>query len=59
MSIFTYLSETKAELAHVNWPSRRQSMVFSIVVITVSILVALFLGLFDLLFSKVLSIFIN
>jgi preprotein translocase subunit SecE len=58
MSIMSYLKETKGELSHVNWPTRRQSMIFSLVVIIISILVAFFLGLFDLVFSKILNLFI-
>ncbi|OHA85870.1 MAG: preprotein translocase subunit SecE [Candidatus Zambryskibacteria bacterium RIFCSPLOWO2_01_FULL_35_19] len=58
MSIISYLKETKGELSHVNWPTRRQSVIFSVVVIIVSILTALFLGLFDFVFSRILNLFI-
>ncbi|OHA94511.1 MAG: preprotein translocase subunit SecE [Candidatus Zambryskibacteria bacterium RIFCSPHIGHO2_12_FULL_38_34] len=58
MSIMSYLKETKGELSHVNWPSRRQSVIFSLVVIIISVLMAFFLGLFDLIFSKILNLFI-
>jgi len=54
----SYLKETKGELSHVNWPSRRQSVIFSLVVIIISVLMAFFLGLFDLIFSKILNLFI-
>lgn len=59
MSIISYLRETKGELSHVNWPARRQSIIFSMVVIAISVFVALFLGLFDFIFSKILSIFLG
>ena len=58
MSIISYLKETKGELSHVNWPTRRQSIIFSLVVIVISILVAFFLGFFDLIFSKIINLFI-
>lgn len=58
MSILNYLKETKGELAHVNWPTRRQSIVFSVVVVVVSVIVALFLGLFDFIFARVLALFV-
>jgi preprotein translocase subunit SecE len=58
MSILSYFGETKAEMAHVNWPTRKQSIVFSSVVVVVSVLVALFLGLFDFIFSRILNIFV-
>jgi preprotein translocase SecE subunit len=59
MSIINYLKETQSELSHVNWPTKRQSIVFSVVVIVVSVLVAFFLGLFDFIFARILNIFIN
>lgn len=58
MSIINYFRETKGELSHVNWPTRRQSIIFSLVVIIISILTAFFLGLFDLIFSRILNLFI-
>lgn len=53
-----YIKDTKAELAHVSWPTRRQAMIFTIVVILVSIFTAAFLGFFDYLFSLVLQKFV-
>jgi len=53
-----YLKDTRAELAHVSWPTRRQAVAFTAVVILVSILTALFLGFFDYLLSLVLRKFI-
>ena len=55
MSILNYLKETKAELAHVSWPTKRQSMVFTVVVIIVSLVTSFFLGFFDFLFSRILG----
>ena len=58
MGIVSYLKETKAELAHVNWPSRKQSLKFTLVVVVISVVVAFFLGLFDLIFSRILNLVI-
>jgi preprotein translocase subunit SecE len=58
MSITNYLRETKTEMSHVNWPSRRQGIVFSLIVVVISVAVAVFLGAFDFIFSKILSLFI-
>jgi len=55
MSFITYLKDTKGELKHVNWPTRRQATIFTIVVIVLSIAVSLYLGLFDFLFSTLLQ----
>lgn len=58
MGIINYLRETKGELGHVNWPSRKQSIVFSVVVIVVSLITAILLGLFDVIFSKIINLLI-
>lgn len=49
--ISEYLKETKAELKQVRWPSKNQTIMFTIVVIITSLVVAYLLGLFDALFS--------
>ena len=54
-----YLRETRAELKHVSWPTQRQAFVFTVLVIGVSILVSLFLGLFDFIFTTGLDLFIG
>ena len=50
--ITEYFKETKGELKHVNWPTRQQTIYFTIIVIVVSVLIAYFLGIFDFIFSK-------
>ncbi|MDQ5954692.1 MAG: preprotein translocase subunit SecE [Patescibacteria group bacterium] len=50
--ITEYLKETKTELKHVIWPSRQQTMFFTLIVIVLSIVTAYFLGLFDFIFSR-------
>ena len=51
MAIIQYLKETRSELNHVAWPTRVQTIVYTILVIAISILVSLYLGLFDFLFT--------
>ena len=51
MSLINYFKETKGEMKHVSWPTRRQSVNFTILVISISILTALLLGFFDFVFS--------
>ena len=59
MERFTnYLKDTRAEMAHVTWPTRREAIGMSIVVIVVSIATAAYLGFFDYVFSLVLQKFI-
>lgn len=53
-----YLKETKAELKHVSWPSKNQAVLFTVVVVVFSIVVAAFLGAFDFIFTMGIKWFI-
>jgi len=56
--IVNYLKETRGEMKHVSWPTRRQTIYFTIVVTIVSLATAFFLGFFDFIFSTLLDTFI-
>jgi preprotein translocase subunit SecE len=58
MKVADYLKETRAELKHVNWPTRRQAVSYTLVVIALSVATALFLGLFDGVFSYLLRLIV-
>lgn len=47
-----YYKETKSELKHVVWPGKKLTILYTIIVIVLSVLVAYFLGIFDFIFSK-------
>lgn len=51
MSFIQYLKDTRGELHHVAWPTRVQTVIFTILVIVVSVLTALYLGFFDYIFT--------
>jgi preprotein translocase subunit SecE len=55
MSITDYLKGTKAELRQVSWPTRKQAVNFTIIVIAVALVMAAFLGFFDFIFTLVLE----
>ena len=57
-TFINYLKETRAEMQHVSWPTRSQATWFTVVVVVISILTALFLGFFDYLFSLILTKFV-
>ena len=60
MSRFTnYLKDTKVEMRHVSWPTQKQAIVFTILVVVFSIAVALVLGFADFIFSRGLNLIIN
>lgn len=58
MSIIDYLRETRGELKHVSWPTRSQTIGYTIIVIVISFAVAYFLGFFDYGFAFLLKQFI-
>ena len=59
MSFTNYIKETKAELNHVTWPTQKQAIAFTVIVIGVSIGIAAALGLFDAIFARGLEQLIN
>lgn len=58
MKIVDYIKETRNELRHVSWPTRKQAIVFTIIVIAISLGVAVVLGFFDFIFSLILEKFV-
>lgn len=58
MKISEYIKETRAEMSHVTWPSRKQAISYGVFVIVISLATALFLGLFDYVFERLLTLFI-
>lgn len=53
-----YLKETKGELKHVSWPTRDQAILFTVIVVVFSLVVAIFLGAFDFIFTMGVKLFI-
>ena len=56
--ITTFLKEVRVELKKVNWPTRKQTIKFTLIVIGVSFAVAIFLGGLDFLFTWIISEFL-
>ena len=53
--LLNYLKDTRMEFRHVTWPTARQAMVYTALIIVVSIIVALLVGVFDFLFTNLLD----
>ncbi len=53
-----YFKETRAELKHVSWPTRKQAILYTLVVIVISLVTAAYLGFFDYVFSSLLKLVI-
>ena len=56
--ITTYLSEARHELRSVQWPTRNEAIKLTAVVLGMSVVLAVFLGLADTLFSYLITTFI-
>jgi len=56
--VIDFISEAKAELMKVNWPTKKQTLNYTLIIIGVSVAVALFLGGLDYAFSGILKKFI-
>lgn len=59
MSFIQYLKDTKAEMKHVNWPTRAEAINYTLLVIILSVVLASLLGAFDAFFAWGLSQIIN
>lgn len=55
MSFIQYLKDTQGELRHVAWPTRLQTIIYTVLVVALSIGIALYLGFFDFIFTTGLS----
>ncbi|MDP3990787.1 MAG: preprotein translocase subunit SecE [Candidatus Nealsonbacteria bacterium] len=56
--ITSFLKEVKMEIKKVNWPTRHQTIKYTLIVLGISFSVAAFLGSLDFLFNKILEKFI-
>jgi preprotein translocase subunit SecE len=53
--MINYFREVRAEIKHVSWPSRRLTVLYTLVVIGISLGTAVYLGLLDYAFSAVIK----
>ncbi|MDP3794911.1 MAG: preprotein translocase subunit SecE [bacterium] len=54
----SYFREVKSELRKVHWPSRQETVYYTLTVIAVSVAAAVFLGGLDVLFAYLLNTFL-
>lgn len=54
ITMLNYFKEVRSEMKHVSWPTRQQALVYTGVVIAVSLLVSAYLGVWDYVFSLVI-----
>jgi preprotein translocase subunit SecE len=57
MRLFDYIRDTKGEMKHVTWPTRNQVIGYTVIILLISVVLALYLGFFDYLFTQVIDRF--
>lgn len=53
---FNYIRESASEYRHIKWPTRNQTALFTVAVILISFAIAYYIGLFDLIFTKLIQL---
>ena len=56
--ITQFLKEVRHELSKVSWPTKKQMISYTLIVIGLSLFLALFLGLLDFIFEFILNKFL-
>ena len=56
--IVTFLKEVRLEMKKVNWPTRQETLRYTLIVIGISVAVAIFLGALDFIFTTLLNKFV-
>ena len=54
-----YIKEVIAEAHYVTWPTRNQTIFFTVAVLVISIIIAYYLGLLDFLFGQGLKLLLT
>lgn len=55
--IITFLKEVRLEMKKVNWPTRKETIRYTLIVLGVSVIVAVYLGGLDVLLTTLLNKF--
>ena len=58
-SLITYLKNVRAEFVHVTWPSRREAIGHTLIVVLITAITALLAAALDALFAGVLRNFLG
>ncbi len=54
-----FLNEVKAEMGKVTWPTRKETIATSWVVVAIIVLISLYLGLCDFILAKLIRIILR
>ena len=56
--IVTFFKEVKMEIKKINWPTKKETIRYTLIVIAISIAVAIYLGGLDFIFTTILNKFV-
>ena len=54
----TFLKEARIELKKVTWPTKQETIRYTATVVIISIVIAIFLGVLDIIFQFILNKFV-
>jgi preprotein translocase subunit SecE len=54
-----YIKDTKSEMRHVSWPTKKQTINFTAIVIGVAVFTSALLGVFDLIYQYILRFLLS
>lgn len=57
--MFKFVTEVRTELTKVTWPTRADTIRLTIIVVVISVVVGLYLGGLDLLFTQMLKLLVS
>ncbi len=58
-SLIKYFNDTASEMKQVSWPTQKQSIFYTILVLIITLVVALYIGAFDYVFSQGVQFIVN
>lgn len=59
MNIFNFFREVKGEMKHMSWPTKSQTISYTLLVIVISVALAAYVGVFDHIFTLGIEQLIN
>ena len=58
-AFINYIKNTRGELKHVTWPTQKIALIYTVLVIVISAIIAMLLGGFDYVFTGILNQYIR
>lgn len=55
-SLAQFVRQVKQEVSKITWPTRKETMQGSVIVIVMSVLIALFLFVIDMIFARIIQV---